>query len=134
MVCTLQIKSTFPHRYVVKPHRGEIAPSSNMEIDVTLLPFHFRETEKYNDKFLLQVDVNYFYSYKNSSVLLYRTSRTFKTFSFILNLLIGLRIDKNKQRILETWFLVDGTKGRIIRTKIKMCIQIQSTRNKCWER
>ena len=68
MVCTLQIKSTFPHRYVVKPHRGEIAPSSNMEIDVTLLPFHFRETEKYNDKFLLQVDVNYYYSYKNSSV------------------------------------------------------------------
>jgi len=25
-----------------------------MEIDVTLLPFHFKETEKYNDKFLLQ--------------------------------------------------------------------------------
>ena len=26
-----------------------------MEIDVTLLPFNFKETEKYNDKFLLQV-------------------------------------------------------------------------------
>jgi len=49
-----KIKATFPHRYVVKPHRGEIPPSSNLEIDVTLLPFHFRETEKYNDKFLLQ--------------------------------------------------------------------------------
>ena len=62
MIRPLQIKSTFPHRYVVKPHRGEIAPSSNMEIDVTLLPFHFRETEKYNDKFLLQVAINCFYS------------------------------------------------------------------------
>ena len=50
-----QIKTTCPHRYVVKPHRGEIPPSSNIEIDVTLLPFNFRETEKYNDKFLLQV-------------------------------------------------------------------------------
>ena len=26
-----------------------------MEIDVTLLPFNFKETEKYNDKFLMQV-------------------------------------------------------------------------------
>ena len=51
----IQIKATCPHRYVVKPHRGEIPASSNMEIDVTLLPFNFKETEKYNDKFLLQV-------------------------------------------------------------------------------
>ena len=53
----MQIKATCPHRYVVKPHRGEIPASSNIEIDVTLLPFHFRETEKYNDKFLLQVGI-----------------------------------------------------------------------------
>ena len=59
-----QIKTTCPHRYVVKPHRGEIPASSNMEIDVTLLPFHFRETEKYNDKFLLQVRKNGLYVLK----------------------------------------------------------------------
>ena len=50
-----KIKTNAPQRYVVKPHKGSIGPSDTVTSVITLLPFNFKETEKYPDKFLIQV-------------------------------------------------------------------------------
>ena len=50
-----KIKTNAPQRYVVKPHRGTIGPGATQEVAMTLLPFNYKETEKYPDKFLIQV-------------------------------------------------------------------------------
>ena len=50
-----KIKTNAPQRYVVKPHKGSIGPSDTVTVVMTLLPFNFKETEKYPDKFLIQV-------------------------------------------------------------------------------
>jgi hypothetical protein len=44
-----------PHRYIVKPHRGQIVGNGTTAVNVTLLPFHYNTNDKFNDKFLLQV-------------------------------------------------------------------------------
>jgi len=49
-----KIKTNAPQRYVVKPHKGSIGPSDTVTSVITLLPFNFKETEKYPDKFLIQ--------------------------------------------------------------------------------
>ena len=50
-----KMKTTKPHRYIVKPFKGEVAPASEAVVHVTLLPFHFKSDQRYTDKFLLQV-------------------------------------------------------------------------------
>ncbi len=44
-----------PHRYIVKPYRGQIVGNGTAAVNVTLLPFHYNNNDKFNDKFLLQV-------------------------------------------------------------------------------
>ena len=52
-----KIKTNAPQRYVVKPHKGSIGPSDTVTVVMTLLPFNFKETEKYPDKFLIQASM-----------------------------------------------------------------------------
>ena len=52
-----KIKTNAPQRYVVKPHKGSIGPSDTVTVIMTLLPFNFKETEKYPDKFLIQASM-----------------------------------------------------------------------------
>jgi len=49
-----KIKTNAPQRYVVKPHKGTIGPSDTVTVVMTLLPFHYKVTERYPDKFLIQ--------------------------------------------------------------------------------
>ena len=54
-VLYFKVKTTSPHRYVVKPHKGEIEGKGQVQIAVTLLPFLYKPDYSYRDKFLLQV-------------------------------------------------------------------------------
>ena len=54
--CVLfQVKVTSPHRYVVKPHKGEIEGNGEIACTITLLPFHYKPEFLAKDKFRLQV-------------------------------------------------------------------------------
>ena len=67
-----KIKTNAPQRYVVKPHKGSIGPSDTVTVVMTLLPFNYKETEKYPDKFLVQVlhaDSHDGLAHKNSMTL-----------------------------------------------------------------
>ena len=48
---------TSPHRYIVKPHKGEIGAKCEVISAITLLPFHYKPNViSYRDKFKLQVN------------------------------------------------------------------------------
>ena len=59
-VVHFRIKTTSPHRYVVKPHQGTIAEKSTSSVDITLMPFHFDKNDKGRDKFLILVNIKSF--------------------------------------------------------------------------
>lgn len=48
-----KIKTTSPHRYVVKPHKGVVQGNAEMKIAITLLPFYYKPDSIYRDKFLI---------------------------------------------------------------------------------
>jgi hypothetical protein len=50
----LQIKTTAPKRYCVKPNSGIIGPSEQVKISVSLQPFEFVPAEKNKHKFMVQ--------------------------------------------------------------------------------
>lgn len=61
-----KIKTTSPHRYVVKPHKGVVQGNAELKIAITLLPFYYKPDSVYHDKFLIiaclenQLNVEYF--------------------------------------------------------------------------
>lgn len=52
-----KMKTTCPHRYVVRPHQSSTAGHTEAVMEVILLPFHFKSGQKYKDRFLLQVSL-----------------------------------------------------------------------------
>ena len=54
-----RIKTTTPHRFVVKPHKGSIDAGASAVVGITSNPFHFDANEKYRDKFLLLVGLTF---------------------------------------------------------------------------
>jgi hypothetical protein len=69
-----KVKTTSPHRYVVKPHKGQIQGNGAVQVVITLLPFHFKADLHYRNKFLVQVRLTFLYFKK--------IRQTVKDFSF----------------------------------------------------
>ena len=67
---TFQVKTTSPHRYVVKPHKGEIERKGEVKIAITLLPFLYKPDYSYRDKFLLQVSFTKYSDICDLSIIL----------------------------------------------------------------
>lgn len=51
---TIQVKTTAPRKYCVRPNSGTVKPNSSVTVSVMLQPFQYDPNEKNKHKFMVQ--------------------------------------------------------------------------------